>query len=104
MLQITFRNMLSTPTVWDLAQHKFSNLANQLRGDPFCSLVLEHQPEYVRRDEQFCAHIDLRLGSQQELHATVEAEHATTAIREVFAILQRQLAARTPNGQRGAAE
>ena len=102
MLQITFRNMLSSAPVWDLAEEKFVHLANRLRSAPFCSLVLAHQPEYARPEEQFCAHVDLRLGGQQELHATAEAEHAASAIREVFAMLELQLAARPATAPRSA--
>lgn len=104
MLQITFRNMLSSASLSDLAHHKFSHLERQLRGSWSCALVLENQPEHVRREQQFRAHVDLRLGTHQALHANAEAEHAAVAVREVFAMLERQLASRDLHGQRSTAD
>ena len=94
MLQVTFRNMSSTSAVCDLAQQKLAKIENHVRGKPFCSLVLEHRPNHARKDQQYCAHIDLRSPGAYELYATIEAEHPLTAVREVFATLERQLASR----------
>lgn len=95
MLQITFRHMDSADSLRTLAEEKFAKLRAHHASPVRCHLVIDrpstaHSSNY----RQFMAHADLSLGREDmRFDAQAAHEEAACAVREVFARIERQVAA-----------
>jgi len=95
MLQITFRHMTSSDALRTLAQEKFERLSTHYVGPVRCHLVIDCRTGHARKGAQFTVHADLTIGREDtRIDATAAHTQAPSAVREVFALLDRQLASR----------
>lgn len=93
MLQITFRHMHSSDVLRELAEELLERMHARAHGAERCHLVLDLLTQDAERAPHlFTAHVDVSFGFPDSLlHASSEHEDAATAVREVFATIERQL-------------
>jgi ribosome-associated translation inhibitor RaiA len=94
MLDITFRHLEGSESVRSLAEELLARLAKNHTAAMRCHLVIEQTSRaHVHSDAHFAAHLELSFGqAAMKFQAQSTHEDALTAVREVFAKVDTQVA------------